>query len=134
MSEQRSSRWPRAETDEDFAPVLAGQPAGSVAMFWRFIDLARAAEPVTFELQRDRVVLCGTRRIFASVKPDKRGLTGHVNLSRRLSDRRFIKTEDLTKRLVFHRYRLTDPADLDEDFAGWLAEARDVGDGRAGAA
>jgi Domain of unknown function (DUF5655) len=124
MSDEGSGKWPVARTDADFEPLLAGQPEQTTGMFWRFIELARAAGPVDFELQRDRVILRG-RRIFASVKPDKRGLAGHLNLPRRVSDRRFSKTEDFTKRLVFHRYRLTDPADLDADFAGWLAEALD---------
>jgi hypothetical protein len=54
-------------------------------MFRRFIELARACGPVTFELQCHSVVLCGTRRIFASVQITTNGLTGHINLERRLS-------------------------------------------------
>ena len=122
MAEQGSGKWPVARSDADFESLLAGQPERTVGMFWRFIEVARAAGPVEFELQRDRVILRG-QRILASVKPGKRGLTGHLNLPRRVSDRRFSKAEDFTKRLVFHRYRLTDPADLDADFAGWIAEA-----------
>ena len=57
---------------------------------------------------------------------------GTCNLPRRISDRRFSKTEDLTRRLAFHRFRLTSLADLDEEFAGWLAEARAAGDGGSG--
>lgn len=64
----RGNRWPVASSDADFAPYLAGRPQASVAMFGRFIDLARAAGPVIFELQNGRVVLRGTRRIFASVR------------------------------------------------------------------
>jgi hypothetical protein len=37
------SRWPVASCDADFSPYLAGMPEASVAMFGRFIDLARAA-------------------------------------------------------------------------------------------
>ncbi len=132
MGEQLGGRWPEARSDADFAPLLAGKPDDSVAMFWRFIDLARAAGPAVFELQRDRVVLRGTRRIFGSARPVARGLAGHLNLPRQISDRRFGKTENLTQRLVFHRFLLTSLADLDDDFASWLAESRDAGDGRAG--
>jgi hypothetical protein len=126
-----SGKWPVARSDADFEPLLGRLPDRSVAMFWRFIELARAAGPVVFELQRDRVILRGTR-IVASVKPDQRGLTGHLNLPRRVADRRFSKTEELTRRLVFHRYRLSEPADLDEAFAGWIAAACDVGDAQPG--
>jgi hypothetical protein len=64
----RKSRWPVASCEADFAPYLVGAPEASVAMFRRFVDLARAAGAVTFELQNGPVVLCGSRRIFASVR------------------------------------------------------------------
>ncbi len=98
-------------------------------MFGRFIELARAAGPATFELQNDLVVLRGTRRIFASVRVADSGLAGHINLMRHVSDRRIRKAERLTKSLVFNAYRLTSMSDLDDMFGQWLAEARAVGDG-----
>ncbi len=42
----RGNRWPVASGDAGFAPYLDGRPEASVAMFGRFIDLARAAGPV----------------------------------------------------------------------------------------
>jgi hypothetical protein len=123
------NRWPVASGDADFAPYLAGRPQASVAMFGRFIDMARAAGPVIFELQNGLVVLRGTRRIFASVRIVDTGLAGHVNLMRRVTDRRFRKTEAFTKTLVFHAYLVTSMSDLDEVFGQWLTEARAVGDG-----
>jgi hypothetical protein len=123
------TRWPVASGDEDFAPYLAGRPEASVAMFGRFIGLARAAGPVTFELQNGPVVLRGTRRIFASVRAADSGLAGHINLMRHLSDRRIGKTEEFTKSLVYNAYRVTSMSDLDDTFAQWLAEARAIGDG-----
>ena len=74
------ARWPVASSDADFAPYLDGRPEASVAMFGRFIDLARAAGPVIFELQNGPVVLRGTRRIFASARIVDAGLAGHINL------------------------------------------------------
>ncbi len=126
----RKSRWPTAASDADFGPYLRDASAATGEMFWRFVALARAAGPVTFELQNGPIVLCGTRRIFASVRTTQRGLAGHLNLTRRLSDRRIIATEPLTKRLIYHKYFVAAITDLDDEFGGWLAEARDVGDGR----
>jgi energy-coupling factor transporter ATP-binding protein EcfA2 len=122
-------RWPVASCDADFAPYLAGRPEASVAMFGRFIDLARAAGPVIFELQNGPVVLRGTRRIFASVRVADTGLAGHINLTRPVGDRRIRKAEALTKTVVFHPYLATSMSDLDATFGRWLAEARAVGDG-----
>ena len=123
------SRWPTASSDADFAPYLAGRPDAVAEMFFRFAGLARAAGPVTFELQNGPVVLRGTRRIFASARPTDRGLSGHLNLVRRLTDRRIRKVEPVTKSILFHRYWVTELGDLDEEFGQWLREARAVGDG-----
>ena len=57
------------------------------------------------------------------------GLGGHLNLTRRLADRRIGKTENLTSDVVFHRYLVSSMSDLDEEFGQWLAEARAVGNG-----
>ncbi len=123
------NRWPVASTDADFAPYLDGRPEASVAMFGRFIELARAAGPVVFELQNGPVVLRGTRRIFASVRIVNAGLAGHINVTRHITDRRIRKTEAFTKSLVFNAYLVTSMSDLDDTFGQWLTEARSVGDG-----
>jgi hypothetical protein len=125
-----TSRWPVASSDADFAPYLAGAPEASAAMFARFLGLARAAGPVTFELQRGVIVLRGTRRIFASVRITCAGLAGHINLTRQVTDPRLGKTEPLTKTLIYHAYRVTSLSELDQVFAEWLAEAQAVGDGQ----
>lgn len=130
----RRSRWPAANTDADFAPYLEGAPESAVSLFRRFVDLARAAGPVTFELQRGPVVLCGSRRIFASVSVKGEGLAGHLVLPHPLDeDHRLTKAEPLTRTLFFHKYRVRSDADLDGRFAGWLRQAREVGDGAASA-
>jgi hypothetical protein len=63
-----ADRWPVACSDDDFKDCLSGAPPDAARMFWRFIDLARECGAVTFELQRSRVVLRGSKRIFASVR------------------------------------------------------------------
>jgi hypothetical protein len=123
------SPWPTASRDDDFVPYLAGRPDASVALFWRFIALARAAGTATHELQNGPIVLRGTRRIFASVRVRDDGIAGHLVLLRLIMDRRIRKAEKLTKTLTYHAYLVTGLSDLDDEFAGWLSEARAVGEG-----
>lgn len=125
----RKSRWPAAATDADFEPYLAGHPAGVHELFRRFVELARSCGPTTFELQNGPIVLCGTRRIFASVTPRPDGLAGHLVLPREVEDPRFTKVEPLTKRLYFHAWRIGSAEQLDDSFAALLDEAHSVGDG-----
>jgi hypothetical protein len=104
-------------------------PESTVELFWRFLELARSCGPVTYELQRAGVVLCGRRRIFGSVGVAQTGLKGHLNLARRLADPRIRKVDPLTRSLFMHRYLVTALAELDDEFGRWLCEARDIGDG-----
>lgn len=122
-------KWKVAQDESDFEPYLTNVPTAVIELFHRFIETARACGQVSFELQRGPVVLRGTRRIFASVVPTERGLSGHMNLTRRIDDRRIHQVEPLTKRLLFHRFMLTSMTDLDEAFGRWLFEARAIGDG-----
>jgi hypothetical protein len=125
------SRWPVASSNEDFTDFLSGVSPAAARMFWRFIALARDCGAVTFELQRSRVVLRGSKRIFASVRFSARGLAGHVNLTRRIPPGGLIrKVEPLTKTLYFHGFAVSAIDDLDAAFALLLCEARDVGDGK----
>jgi hypothetical protein len=127
-----AGRWPVASSDEDFTEFLSGAPPAAARMFWRFIGLARDCGAVTFELQRSRVVLRGSKRIFASVRVSARGLAGHVNLARRIPPGGLIrKVEPLTKTLYFHAFAVSAIDDLDAAFALLLCEARDVGDDRS---
>ena len=103
-----AGRWPVASSDEDFTEFLSGAPPAAARMFWRFIGLARDCGAVTFELQRSRVVLRGSKRIFASVRVSARGLAGHVNLARGIPPGGLIrKVEPLTKTLYFHAFAVS---------------------------
>ena len=126
-----AGRWPVASSDEDFTEFLSGAPPVAARMFWRFIGLARECGAVTFELQRSRVVLRGSKRIFPR-SGSARGLAGHVNLARRIPPGGLIrKVEPFTRTLYFHAFAVSAIDDLDAAFALLLREARDVGDGRS---
>ena len=54
-------------------------------------------------------------------------LSGHLVLARRIDDPRFQRIYMGSPRNVVHVFRLTGPAEVDEEFTGWLAEAYQVG-------
>lgn len=122
-------KWKAAQDESDFEPYLVNVPTAVVELFHRCVGMARACGQVTFELQRGLIVLRGSRRIFASIVPTERGLSVHLNLSRRIDDRRILKVEPVTKRLLSHRLLITSITDMDEAFGHWLCEAQAVGDG-----
>ena len=122
MTEPEQQNW----TVED---LLQGKPAEVVALFTHFMSAVQACGLAEVELLKDRVVLHGSRRIFASVAPTAQSLRGHLNLPRRIDDPRLPRVEPLTKRLFFHRFTLASTAELDEEFVGRLHEAYAVGQG-----
>lgn len=124
----RTTRWKVAQHDSDFEPYLAKMPVATVEMFHRFISMARACGPVTFELQNGPVVLPGARRIFASVRPNEHGLSGHLNMLEQITDPRIVRVDQLTKRILFHTFRIGSTNELDDEFKEWLCVAWTVGE------
>ena len=56
-----------------------------------------------------------------------RGLEGYLDLPREVESDRFLRVSPYTKRLWVHRFVLTSADEVDEEFAGWLGEAYEVG-------
>ena len=70
------------------------------------------------------------RSTFATLdRLTARTLSAHVVLSRRHDDPRFTKVAVRAPRHQIHYFRAQTLDDLDEDVAGWLAEAYQVGAG-----
>lgn len=59
--------------------------------------------------------------------PRRRWLNGHLVLARRVDSPRFLRVDVYSPRNVVHAFRLASPADVDEQFTAWLAEAHAVG-------
>ena len=120
MTEQRV--W----TVEDH---LAGQPASSVALYERFVELVARCGPFSYAVAKTMITFKGVRRGFAGARPDRRGLRGYLDLQRVVEDRRITNATPYTARLFVHHYRIATLDELDDDVAGWVAEAYAVGAG-----
>lgn len=95
------------------------------------IAAAEEGGQVRLEVLDARVVLHGSRRIFASLSGTRDVLRGHLNLPSKVTDPRFTKVEPLTQRIWFHRFALASPGDVDGRFLRWVRQAARVGEGRA---
>ncbi|WP_204044485.1 DUF5655 domain-containing protein [Acrocarpospora phusangensis] len=108
---------------------LTDKPEEFVALYHQFIDLAKACGPFTYAISKGMITLKGIRRGFAGARPDARGLRGYMDLQRVVEDPRITNASPYTKRLFVHAFRITRPDQLDDEFAGWMREAYDVGQG-----
>jgi Domain of unknown function (DUF5655) len=82
--------------------------------------------PVQVLAEKTRIAL-QVRMSFAAFMPRRDWLNGHLVLARRIDSPRFLRIDTLSPRNVVHAFRLTAPAEVDEEFADWLAEAYQVG-------
>ena len=85
--------------------------------------------PVSVLPQKTRIAL-HVRMSFAAFMPRSRWLDGHLVLARRIGSPRFRRIDTYSPRNVVHAFRLTGPAEVDDEFTGWLAEAYRVGEQR----
>jgi hypothetical protein len=90
------------------------------------VDAVRALGPVDILPQRTRIAL-HVRMSFAVLVPRSRWLDGHLVLARRVDSTRFRRIEVYSPRNVVHSFRLSSPAEVDDQFRAWLAEAYRVG-------
>jgi hypothetical protein len=108
---------------------LSGRPPEIVALYHRFIELAGACGPFTYSVAKSAITLKGARRGFAGARPGNRALSGYLDLQRRVDDPRITRSSPYTGRLYVHQFRIRAPGELDDEFAGWIHEAYQVGNG-----
>ncbi len=96
------------------------------AAFDAVLVAVRELGPVEVLAQQTRIAL-HVRMSFAAVVPRARWLDGHLVLARSVPSPRWRRVQELSARNVLHTFRLHGPADVDDEFRGWLSEAYDVG-------
>ena len=105
---------------------FAGTAPEVRATFDRVLAEVTAIGPVQVLPERTRIAL-QVRMSFAAFTPRRRWLSGHLVLDRHIGSPRFLRVQELSRRNVVHTFRLASPAEVDAEFAGWLAEAYRVG-------
>ncbi|GEK79046.1 DUF5655 domain-containing protein [Agrococcus baldri] len=108
---------------------LEGKPEQSVAMFHRFVELVAACGPYEVSPSKSSVTFKGARRGFAGARPTASGLKVYLDLQRALESPRVRSVSPYTARLFVHHLTLTSLDELDDELAGWIAEAYAVGGG-----
>jgi hypothetical protein len=108
---------------------LSGKPDLVRDLYQRFIALVEACGPFTYAVTKSAIALKGNRRGFAGAKPKQRTLDGFLDLQRIVHDPRILRSSAYTKRLYVHQFRISTTAELDDEFAGWVREAYEVGAG-----
>jgi hypothetical protein len=113
---------PLGELDRHFA----GKDAAVRDVFDAIVAVVHALGPVHVLAEKSRIAL-HVRMSFAAFTPRRHTLPGHLVLARAVESPRWDKVQVFSPRNVLHAFILTGPHQVDAEFAGWLAEAYDVG-------
>jgi hypothetical protein len=108
---------------------LRDKPPRFVALYERFVQLVETCGPFTYAVAKTTITFKGSRRGFAGARPTAGGLVGYLDLQRLVEDPRILSAAPYTRRLVTHHFRITAREQMDDEFAGWVREAYDVGQG-----
>ena len=111
----------------ELEPLFAGSDPNVRVAFDRIVSLIRGLGPVTVLPEKTRIAF-QVRMSFAAVMPRKRWLDGHVVLARRWEHPRLTRIDYISPRNLVHHFRISDPADVDDEVRAWLAEAYAVGE------
>jgi hypothetical protein len=108
---------------------FAGCDPAVRATFDRIRAIVERLGPVSVLPEKSRIAF-HVRMSFAAFMPRRTWLDGHLVLARRVDSPRFRKIEVFSPRNILHAFRLSAPAEVDAEFAAWLAEAYEVGEQR----
>ena len=108
---------------------LDAAPPKVLALFERFRALVDMCGPTTLQVTKTAISFKGVRRGFAGARPHPSWLGGYLDLQREAAHPTIRSVAPYTKRLYVHHFRVTDVGQMDEDFAGLVAEAYAVGAG-----
>jgi hypothetical protein len=121
--------WPMEPGKWTVQDHLRDKSPAVVALYQHFVELVEACGPFDYSVSKTAIVFKGSRRGFAGAKPTSHSLDGYLDLQRRVEDPRIRTASPYTKRLFVHQFRVTAADQLDDEFAGWLREAYEVGQG-----
>jgi hypothetical protein len=83
--------------------------------------------PITVNVTKTRISFQTRVRFAGVVRIVQDGIVCGFWLKRRIESPRFLKVERIPPRDYIYHFKLTDPAELDKEVAGWMSEAYRVG-------
>ena len=109
------------------ASHFEGKPPTVRAIFDRLLATAEKNGPVIVLPEKTRIAF-QVRMSFAAFVIRRNWVDGHVVLARRLENPRFRRIETFSPRNHLHAFRFESLGEIDDEVAGWFAEAYRVGE------
>jgi Domain of unknown function (DUF5655) len=100
------------------------------SLFDAFVAAASRSGPVTVNVTKSRIALQVRFRFAGIDKPRKAHLVANFVLTWPEESARFTRVDFVAPYYYVHRLRLRGPGDVDEELAGWLEQAYQLGEQR----
>jgi hypothetical protein len=100
----------------------AGSERGR-SLFRRFEEIVAACGDFTHSVAKTTVTFKGPKRGFAGARPQGDRLVGYFDVTRQIQDPRIRHVAPYQKDLFVHHFRIDHEAQLDGEFAAWIADA-----------
>ena len=95
------------------------------ALFHCFVDIVARCGEYTTSVAKTTITFKGPRRGFAGARPHGDRLLGYFDVTYRVDDPRIQRASPYQKDLFVHHFRVDSRDQLDDQFAGWIADAYD---------
>jgi hypothetical protein len=95
------------------------------ALFHRFVEMVAACGEFTTSVAKTTITFKGPRRGFAGARPSRDRLLGYFDVTYRVEDPRISRASPYQKDLFVHHFRVESLEQMDDEFAGWIADAYD---------
>ena len=103
----------------------AGSDQGR-ALYDRFVEIIELCGEYTISVAKTTITFKGSRRGFAGARPKGDRLQGYFDVIYRIEgDPRIRSIAPYQKDLFVHQFRVSSPAEMDDEFARWIADAYD---------
>jgi hypothetical protein len=109
---------------------FAGAAPGQRELFERYVAAARRNGPVTVNATKSRISLQARMRFAGILRPRRRYLVATFVHTKPVESPRLTRVDFIPPYYYVHQLRLAEPADVDDELEGWLAEAYQVGEQR----
>ena len=117
---------------EDAAALFARSDPVAAWIYRCLLGALAPYGPIRVEPKRTCLHLCGARSAFAGVHPRRSGVLLTLRSAAPIESPRVRKAEVVSANRVHNDLLLTDPAEVDEELAGWLGEALRLAGGPVG--
>jgi hypothetical protein len=96
-------------------------------LYTAFLKFVRRFGPVTVNVNKTRISFQARVRFAGVVRVVGDGIVCGFWLKRRIASPRLMRTELVPPRDYIYHFKLSDPSQLDDEVAAWIAEAYQVG-------